>query len=115
MEKGAGAGLGLRVKVALVPEDSFKVEELRNLCVPVAGNLDGGGGGEIVFRVVLADQVWVGVHGVAVVVDLAVAGIELSERWHVDEVMPIAIEAGDGAVIDANQKSLEGLEGLLCD
>jgi hypothetical protein len=29
--------------------------------------------------------------------------------------MPIAIEAGDGAVIDANQKSLEGLEGLLCD
>jgi hypothetical protein len=29
--------------------------------------------------------------------------------------MPIAIEAGDGAVIDANQKSLEGLEGLLCE
>ncbi len=106
VEKGARAGLGLGVKVALVPEDAFEVEELRDLGVPVAGDFDGGGGGEIILRVVLAHEVGMGVHGVAVVVDLAVAGVELSGGWHVDEVVPVAVEAGDGAVIDADEEGL---------
>jgi hypothetical protein len=59
----------------------------------------------------LPRDVGVGVHGVAAVVDLAVAGVELSGGWHVDEVVPVAVEAGDGAVIDADE---EGLERLLC-
>jgi hypothetical protein len=72
VEEGAGAGFGLGIEVALVPDDALVVEELRDLGVPVAGNFEGGRGGEVVLLVVLADDVGVGVHGVGLVVDLAV-------------------------------------------
>ena len=44
MEKGSGAWLGLRVKVALIPENTFVIEELGNLSVPIARHFEGWGG-----------------------------------------------------------------------
>jgi hypothetical protein len=105
-------GWGCKVEVALVPENAFEVEELRNLGVPVAGNLDSGRGGEIVFLVVLADQIGMRIECVSVVVDLAVAGIQLAGGRGVDEVVPVSIKAGDGAAVNADE---EGLERLLGD
>jgi hypothetical protein len=111
MEKRARAWLRLCVKVTLVPENTFKVEELGNLGIPIAGNLDGGSGGKIVFLVVLAYQVGVRIHCVAVIVDLAVARIELPSGRGVDKVVPVSVKAGDGAPIDADEEGLEGLLG----
>jgi hypothetical protein len=112
VEKRARARLGLNVEVALVPENAFEVEELGNLRIPVAGNLDGGRGSKIVLLVVLAHQVGVSIQCVSVVVDLAVAQIQLSGGRGVDEVVPVAVKTGDGAPIDADE---EGLERLLAD
>ena len=102
-------GFGLCVEVSLIPEDAFVVEELRDLGVPVAGDLEGGSGGEIVLLVVLADDVRVIVHGVGLVIDLAIASVESAAGRLVHEVMPVSVEAGDGAMVDANEKGLEGL------
>ena len=73
VEEGAGTRFGLSVEVSLVPDDALVVEELRDLGVPVAGDLEGGSGREIVLFVVLADDVWVIVHGVGLVVDRAIS------------------------------------------
>ena len=70
MQEGARARFGLRVEVALVPDDALVVEELRDLGVPVAGNFERGRGGEVVLFVVLANEVGMLVHGVGLVVDL---------------------------------------------
>ena len=46
------------------------------------------------------------VHGVGLVVDRAV-GVKSATGRLVDEVMPVSVEAGDGAVVDADEKSFQ--------
>src|SRR5579871_1741729 len=52
VEEGARVGFGLEVEVALIPDDSFVAEESRVLGVPIAGDLQGGGSGEVVLVIV---------------------------------------------------------------
>ncbi len=112
MEKRARSRLGLCVEVALVPENALKVEELRDLRIPVAGNLDRGRGGKIVLLVVPAHQVGMGIQCVPVVVDLAIARVKRSGRRRVDEVVPVSVKTCDRAAIDADK---EGLQRLLAE
>ena len=58
VEETAGARLGLRLEVALIPDDALVVEELGYLGVPVAGNFERGRCGEVVLLVVLAARGW---------------------------------------------------------
>src|ERR1700761_7818472 len=109
VEEGAGTSFGLCVEVSLVPEDAFVVEELRDLGVPVAGDPKGGSDREIVLFVVLADDIRVIVHGVGLVIDRAIASVESVAGRLVHEVMPVSVEAGDGAMVDTNEQGLEGL------
>ncbi len=48
--QGGAAGLGLVGEVAFVPEGALVVEECGALGVPVAGDFEGGGLGEVVFE-----------------------------------------------------------------
>ena len=108
VEKVAGAGFGLRLEVALVPDDAFEAEEGWVLRVPVAGNLQRGCGGEVVLVVMrAAGDVGVGVLGVAVVLDRAVCVVQVAGRRLIDEVVPVAIERGDGAMIDTDEKRVQ--------
>lgn len=110
MKKRARAGLGLRVEVALVPDYAFVAEKLGNLRVPVTWNSKSRSGGEVILFVVLAaEDIGVGVHRVTMVVDGACAGVESSTGSLVYEVMPVSIEAGDGAMVEANDQGLERL------
>jgi hypothetical protein len=109
VEEAAGTGFGLCVEVSLVPEDALVIEELRNLGVPVAGNSEGGSGREIVLFVVLADDVWVIVHGVGLVVDPAVSIIKSPAGRLVNKIMPVSVETGDGTVVETDDKGLKWL------
>jgi len=65
---------------------------------------------EVVFLpFALADERGVLIHSVPAVVHCSVGGVEAS-TGHVDQVVPVPIEAGDGAMIDIDE---EGLEWLL--
>jgi len=100
MKKRARAGLGLGVEVALVPDYPLIAEKLGNLRVPVAGDLERGSGGEVVLFVVLAaEDVRMSVHGVTMVVDSAGVGVESTTGSLVYKVVPVAVEAGDGAMV----------------
>ena len=48
VEEGSGVGFGGVFEVLLVPNGAFVIEELRALGVPVAGNLESAGVGEVV-------------------------------------------------------------------
>lgn len=112
VEEGAGAGPGLEVKVALVPDDALEAKERRLLSVPVTGDLESGRGGEVVFRIVWAGvDIGVGVEGVAIVADLAVAGVEVAGGRLINQVVPIAVERGDAPMVDADEKRSQRLLG----
>ena len=107
VEEGAGAGLGVEVEVALVPDNAFVAEEGGVLGVPVAGDVEGWGGGEIVLSGLGgAGNVELLVEGVGVVFDLALGGVKIG-AGHVDEVVPRAVEADGGAVINVDEESVE--------
>ncbi len=108
VEKHTGAGLGLRVEVALIKNDALVAEELWNLGVPIAGHLEGRSRGEVILGVVrAAGDIWMGVHGVAAVVDFAAAGIKLPERRLIHQIMPVAIEVDGVAMVHADDEGLE--------
>ncbi len=110
VEEGARVGFGLEVEVALVPDDAFETEEGGVLGVPVAGNFEGGGGGEVVLFVVRAAvDVGMGIEGVAVVANLTGGGIEGSGGWLVDEVVPVSVQGCDGAAVYADEERLKRL------
>jgi len=48
VEEGAGVGLGGVFEAALIPDGAFVVEEFGSLGVPVAGDLEGRGIGEVI-------------------------------------------------------------------
>ena len=54
-------------------------------------------------------DIGVGVEGVAIVADLAVAGVEVAGGRLIDEVVPIAVERGDGPMVDADEKRSQRL------
>ena len=107
MEEGARAGFGLGVEVALIPDHALVVEELRHLRVPVAGHFERRSGRKIVLLVVLAHDVGVLIHGVALVVDLTARRIQSAPWRLVDQVVPVPVQTGDGAMIDADKKRLQ--------
>jgi hypothetical protein len=112
VEEGAGVGGGGEGEVALVPDDAFVAEDGGVLGVPVAGDGEVGGGGEVVLGGAGAEgEVGVLVEGVGVVLDLAVGGVEIGAGL-VDKVVPGAVEGGGGTVVEVDE---DGLEGLLRD
>ncbi len=107
VEEGAGAGFGGVLEVALIPDGAFVVEEFGALGVPVAGNLEGGGVGEVV---VLGMTVGVegGVHEEAVFAEILVEVVEAGGVL-VDDDVPVAVEGGGGAVVDVDEEGGVGL------
>ena len=72
MEEDAGAWLRLGVEVSLIPEHTLVVEKLGHLGIPIARDFDGECGSEVVFLVVLANNVGMLVQGVGPVIYLAI-------------------------------------------
>jgi hypothetical protein len=108
VEEGAGAGLeGVKSKSALIPDGGLRRGRGGALGVPVAGNLEGGCGGEVVV-VGLAVGVIRGVHEEAVAAKLLMEGEEAGGVG-VDDGLPIAVEGGGGAVIDVDEEGGGGL------
>jgi hypothetical protein len=105
MEERTGAGLGLEVKVALVPDDALEAKKRRLLRVPVTRDPQSGCGREIVFRIMgTGVNVGMGVEGVAIVADLAVAGVKVADGRLLDQIVPFAVERGDSPVAEADEK-----------
>ena len=75
MEESARTWFGLGIKVSLIPEHALVVEKLRHLRVPVAWDFDGGSGSEVVFLVMIANDVGMLVQGVGRVIDPAISGV----------------------------------------
>ena len=112
VQEGSGSGRGLGFEIALVENDALVIKKLRDLRVPVAGDFDGRGRSEVVLVVVRpACDVGVGVASVAAIVDGSAAGVHGAEGGLVDEVVPVAVEACDGAAVDADEECLQGLLG----
>jgi hypothetical protein len=111
VQEGAGARLGLGVKVTLVEGDAFVAEKLGDLGIPVTGYLQGRSSGEVVLVVVWSTRyVGVTIQRIAVVVDRATSRVEGAEWGIVNQVVPVSVEAGDrGPVVNADQKRLERL------
>ena len=109
VEEGAGAGFGVEVEVALVPDNAFVAEEGRVLGVPVARDVEGGGSGEVVLGGLDgAGDVKLLIEGVGVVFDLALGGVEVC-AGHVDQVVPATVEVDRGAMVNVDEESIEGL------
>ncbi len=114
VEEGAGVGLGGVLEVLLVPDGAFVVEEVRALGVPVAGDLEGGGVGEVVV-LRMAVGVEGGVHEEAVFAEILVEVVEAGGVL-VDDDVPVAIEGGGGAVVDVDEEGvLAGAGAWECD
>ena len=110
VQEGACARPGIGGEVTLVPNDALVVEELRHLGVPIAGDLHGGSCREIVLVVMRsAGDVRVSIFRVGGVVDGAIRSVEGAGWSLVDEVVPVSIQAGDGAMIDTDEQRLERL------
>ena len=109
VEEAAGAGLGLRVEISLIPDDALVVKQLWNLSVPITGNFERWRGREVVLLVVISDKVGVFVHGIGLVVNCAIFEVERAGGRLVNKVVPVSIQAGDGPVIETDEKGLEGL------
>ena len=107
VEEGAGVGLGGVLEVALVPDGAFVVEEVGALGVPVAGDFEGAGVGEVV---VLGVAVGVkgGVHEEAVFAEVLVEVVEAGGVL-VDDDVPVAVKGGDEAVVDVDEEGGVGL------
>ena len=103
VEEGACVGLGGVLEVALVPDGAFVVEEVGALGVPVTGDFEGAGVGEVV---VLGVAVGVegGVHEEAVFAEVLVEVIEAGGVLVHDDV-PVAVEGGGRAVVDVDEQS----------
>jgi hypothetical protein len=97
-----------KVRVSpLIPDHALVVEELGYLGVPVARHSEGGCTGKVVLLIVLAHDIGTFVHAVTLVVDLTLLGIKSAAWGLVDEVVPVSVEGGDGAVVYAHQKRLQ--------
>ena len=112
VEEGAGAGFGGVLEVALVPDGAFVIEELGALGVPVAGDLECGGFGEVVVLRV-AVGVEGGVHEEAVFAENLVEVVEAGGVL-VDDDVPVAVEGGGGAVVDVDEEGRVGLGDDRC-
>ena len=109
VQEGSHIRLRLEGKITLIPEDAFIAKERRLLGIPVTGNLEGGGIGEIVFlSLAFAHQLRMLIEPVSVVAHRAVGGVKASAGW-IDQVVPIPIKAGRGTTVDINDKGLQGL------
>ena len=97
-------GLAGVLEVLLVPDGAFVVEEVGALGVPVAGDFERGGVGEVV---VLWMTVGVegGVHEEAVFAEILVEVVEAGGVL-VDDDVPVAVEGGGGAVVDVDQEGV---------
>ncbi len=99
VEEGAGSGAGLEIKVALIPDHAFVVEELRYLGIPVTWHSECGCAGKVVLLIVLAHDVGTFVHAVTPVVDFTLLGVKSAAWGLVDEVVPVSIEGGNRTVV----------------
>ena len=101
VEEGALACFFLISEVALIPERTFIVKEQLALCVPVAGDFEGGGFAEIIFGIV-----FVLVEEITVFAKLVVEGVEAGAVGVYDSV-PVAVEADLLTVVDVDKESLK--------
>ena len=107
VEEGAGVGFGGVVEVLFVPDGAFVVEEVGALRVPIAGDLEGRGVGEVVVLRV-AVGVEGGIHEEAVFAEILVEVVEAGGVL-VDDDVPVAVEGGGGAVVDVDEEGGVGL------
>src|ERR1035438_3714044 len=109
VQEGSHIRLRLEVEITLIPNDAFIAKQRRILGIPVTGNLEGGGVGEIVFlSLAFAHQRRMLIEPVSVVAHRAIWGVKASAGW-IDQVVPIPIEAGRGTMVDVNDKGLQRL------
>jgi len=98
VEEGASVWLGGVLEVSLVPDDALVTEEVGTLGVPIAGNLEGGGVSEVVvLRVAIGVEG--SVHEEAVLAEILMEVVKTGGVL-VDDDMPVAVEGGDGAMVD---------------
>ena len=109
VQKGTHIGLWLIREITLVPEDAFVAKQRWVLGIPVSGNLEGGGASEVIFlHSVFAHQCRMLIEPIAVIAHRTV-GVVKTSSGHVHEVVPLAIEAGSGTVVDIHKKGLQWL------
>ena len=102
VEEGAGVWFSGVLEVLLVPDRAFVIEEFGALGVPVPGDLEGAGLCEVVVLRV-AVGVKGGVHKEAVFAEDLMKVVE-TRRVLVDDDVPIAVEGGDGAMVDVDEE-----------
>ena len=90
--QGGAAGLGLVGEVAFVPEGALVVEECGALGVPVAGDFEGGGLGEVVFEARAG--------GGGVVFGVVGGAVEVG----VEDEVPVAVEREGGAAVEGDEE-----------
>ena len=90
--QGGVAALGLVGEVAFVPEGALVVEECGALGVPVAGDFEGGGLGEVVFEARAG--------GGGVVFGVVGGAVEVGGE---DEV-PVAVEGEGGSAVEGDEE-----------
>jgi hypothetical protein len=109
VKERAHIGLGLVSEIALIPEHTLVAKQCRILRVPVPGNFERGRCCEVVFlHSTFAHQGRVLVHPVSAVMHGSVRAVKASS-CHVDEVVPVAIEAGSGTVVHIDQQRVQRL------
>ena len=96
------------VEVVFVPDGAFVVEEVGALGVPVAGDFEGGGVGEVVvLRVAVGSR-----NGAFMkkpsLLELLVEVVEAG-GVRVDDDVPVAVEGGGRAVVDVDEEGGVGL------
>jgi hypothetical protein len=102
VEKGAGVALGEVLKVALIPDGALVVEEVGTLGVPIAGNLECRGVGEVVV-LRMAEGVEGSVHEEAVSAKLLMKGVKTGAVL-IDDDVPVAVERSGRAVINVDEE-----------
>ena len=98
-------GWGWKSKSRSYQTTPLEAKKRQLLRVPVTRDPQSGCGREIVFRIMgTGVNVGMGVEGVAIVADLAVAGVKVAAGRLLDQIVPLPVERGDSPVAEAEEK-----------
>jgi len=104
MQERSGVGFGLKVEIALIPDQAFVVEKLGALCIPVSGYFQCGGLCKIVFDQVIASRLGGAVQVKPILAQFVVKSIQTG-LVRIDDEMPVPVEAHALPMIHIDQNS----------